>query len=41
MDRKFQKLNRVGKATVGGTGLFDGMGGRRLIHHMSCSAYFQ
>jgi hypothetical protein len=32
--------SHVAKAAAGGAGLFDGLGGRRLIHHMSRSAYF-
>jgi hypothetical protein len=41
MDRKYQKAeSHVVKAAAGGTGLFDGLGGQRLIHHMSRSAYF-
>jgi hypothetical protein len=39
MDRKNRSQIDVGNAAAGGTGRFDGMGGRRLIHPVFRSAY--
>jgi hypothetical protein len=39
IDRKNRSQIVVGNAAAGGTGRFDGLGGRRLIHPVFRSAY--